>query len=198
MGSELQRNAVELNQGNLRMAHVVQAADRTRVVLNLNQPTNYQAEVQGRSLLVSLAPVASAAAVAAAPASVFAESRNDGALPLRDIDFRRGVENAGRVIVDLANNQVGVDIRQQGQNLVVEFLRTSLPEGLRRRLDVTDFGTPVQTISTVQSGDRVRMVIEPKGLWEHSAYQSDNQLVVEVRQQKTSPDKLTQGPGYRG
>ena len=197
-GSELQRNAVELNQGNLRMAHVVQAADRTRVVLNLNQPTNYQAEVQGRSLLVSLAPVASAAAVAAAPASVFAESRNDGALPLRDIDFRRGVENAGRVIVDLANNQVGVDIRQQGQNLVVEFLRTSLPEGLRRRLDVTDFGTPVQTISTVQSGDRVRMVIEPKGLWEHSAYQSDNQLVVEVRQQKTSPDKLTQGPGYRG
>ena len=198
VGSELQRNAVELNQGNLRMAHVVQAADRTRVVLNLNQPTNYQAEVQGRSLLVSLAPVASAAAVAAAPASVFAESRNDGALPLRDIDFRRGVENAGRVIVDLANNQVGVDIRQQGQNLVVEFLRTSLPEGLRRRLEVTDFGTPVQTISTVQSGDRVRMVIEPKGLWEHSAYQSDNQLVVEVRQQKTSPDKLTQGPGYRG
>ncbi len=198
VGSELQRNAVELNQGNLRIAHVVQAADRTRVVLNLNQPTNYQAEVQGRSLLVSLAPVASAAAVAAAPASVFAESRNDGALPLRDIDFRRGVENAGRVIVDLANNQVGVDIRQQGQNLVVEFLRTSLPEGLRRRLDVTDFGTPVQTISTVQSGDRVRMVIEPKGLWEHSAYQSDNQLVVEVRQQKTSPDKLTQGPGYRG
>ena len=198
VGSELQRNAVELNQGNLRMAHVVQAADRTRVVLNLNQPTNYQAEVQGRSLLVSLAPVASAAAVAAAPASVFAESRNDGALPLRDIDFRRGVENAGRVIVDLANNQVGVDIRQQGQNLVVEFLRTSLPEGLRRRLDVTDFGTPVQTISTVQSGDRVRMVIEPKGLWEHSAYQSDNQLVVEVRQQKTSPDKLTQGSGYRG
>ena len=198
VGSELQSNAVELNQGNLRMAHVVQAADRTRVVLNLNQPTNYQAEVQGRSLLVSLAPVASAAAVAAAPASVFAESRNDGALPLRDIDFRRGVENAGRVIVDLANDQVGVDIRQQGQNLVVEFLRTSLPEGLRRRLDVTDFGTPVQTISTVQSGDRVRMVIEPKGLWEHSAYQSDNQLVVEVRQQKTSPDKLTQGPGYRG
>ena len=198
VGSELQRNAVELNQGNLRMAHVVQAADRTRVVLNLNQPTNYQAEVQGRSLLVSLAPVASAAAVAAAPASVFAESRNEGALPLRDIDFRRGVENAGRVIVDLANDQVGVDIRQQGQNLVVEFLRTSLPEGLRRRLDVTDFGTPVQTISTVQSGDRVRMVIEPKGLWEHSAYQSDNQLVVEVRQQKTSPDKLTQGPGYRG
>lgn len=197
VSSDLQRNAVELNHGNLRMAQVAQAADRTRVVLNLNQPTNYRAEIQGRSLLVSLDQVA-AAPVAAAPVRAFAESSNVAELPLRDIDFRRGVENTGRVIVDLANNQVGVDIRQQGQNLVVEFLRSSLPEGLRRRLDVTDFGTPVQTITTVQTGDRVRMVIEPKGLWEHSAYQSDNQLVVEVRQQKVSGDKLTQGPGYRG
>ena len=197
VSSDLQRNAVELNHGNLRMAQVAQAADRTRVVLNLNQPTNYRAEIQGRSLLVSLDQVA-AAPVAAAPVRAFAESSNVAALPLRDIDFRRGVENTGRVIVDLANNQVGVDIRQQGQNLVVEFLRSSLPEGLRRRLVVTDFGTPVQSITTVQTGDRVRMVIEPKGLWEHSAYQSDNQLVVEVRQQKVSGDKLTQGPGYRG
>ena len=197
VSSDLPRNAVDLNHGNLRTAHIVQAADRTRIVLNLNQPTNYKAEVQGRSLLVALDQVAVAPA-ANAPARVFAESGNDAALPLRDIDFRRGTENTGRVVVDLANNQVGVDIRQQGQNLVVEFLRTSLPEGLRRRLDVTDFGTPVQTITTVQTGDRVRMVIEPKGLWEHSAYQSDNQLVVEVRQQKVNADKLTQGPGYRG
>jgi type IV pilus assembly protein PilQ len=91
------------------------------------------------------------------------------------------------VVVDLPSDQVGVDIKQQGQKLVVEFLKTSLPEGLRRKLDVSDFGTPVQTITTVQSGDRVRMVIEPKGAWEHSAYQSDNQLVVEVRQQSPTP-----------
>jgi type IV pilus assembly protein PilQ len=102
------------------------------------------------------------------------------------------------VIVDLPSNQVGVDIRQQGQTLVVEFLKSSLPEGLRRRLDVTDFGTPIQTVTTFQAGDRVRVVIEPKGAWEHSAYQSDNQFVVEVRQQKVDPNKLTQGPGYSG
>jgi type IV pilus assembly protein PilQ len=101
-------------------------------------------------------------------------------------------------VVDLANNQVGVDIRQQGQNLVVEFLKTSMPEGLRRRLDVTDFGTPVQAISTFQTGDKVRMVIEPKGTWEHSAYQSDNQFVIEVRAQKVDPAKLTQGVGFNG
>jgi len=98
----------------------------------------------------------------------------------------------------LPNNQVGVDIRQQGQSLVVDFLKTALPEGLRRRLDVSDFGTPVQSVTTFQTGDRVRMVIEPKGLWEHSAYQSDNQFVIEVRQQKIDANKLTQGAGYNG
>ena len=195
--SGLSQSMVELGNGNARQAHVVQADDRTRVVLNLNQPTTYQTEVQGQSVFVSLNPVAASPASPAAQ-QVFAESHADSTEPLRDIDFRRGVDNTGRVIVDLGSNQVGVDIRRQGDNLVAEFLRTSLPEGLRRRLDVADFGTPVQTITTVQSGDRVRMVIEAKGTWEHSAYQSDNQLVMEVRQQKVNQDKLTQGPGYRG
>jgi type IV pilus assembly protein PilQ len=117
---------------------------------------------------------------------------------LKDIDFRRGADGAGRVVVDLANNQVGVDIRQQGQNLVVEFLRSTLPDSLRRRLDVTDFGTPIQSVITSQVGDRVRMVVEPRGVWEHSAYQNDNQFVLEVRTQKTDPNKLVQGAGYAG
>src|SRR5262249_31543169 len=93
---------------------------------------------------------------------------------------------------------VGVDLKQQGQNLVVEFLRSTLPDSLRRKLDVSDFGTPVQAISTVQSGDRVRMVVEPRGAWEHSAYQTDTQFVLEVRPVKLDPNKLTQGPGYQG
>ncbi|WP_036595770.1 type IV pilus secretin PilQ [Ottowia thiooxydans] len=194
----LGRNSVAVNQGNVRAVSVVQAGDRTRVVLNLSRAANYRAEVQGRALLVMLDSAASAA-VANTPAPMFAETRAlADVLPLRDIDFRRGVESSGRVIVDLPSNQVGVDIRQQGPALVVELLKTSLPEGLRRRLDVSDFGTPVQTITTTQTGDRVRMLIEPKGPWEHSAYQSDNQLVVEVRQQKVNPDKLTQGSGYGG
>lgn len=193
----MSRSSVDINQGNVKGVNVVQANGRTRVVVNLNRATAYKAEIQGKSLFVSLDAAASAQPVAA-QTTAFAESRNVDTLPLRDVDFRRGVESSGRVIVDLANNQVGVDIRQQGDKLVVEFLKTSLPEGLRRRLDVSDFGTPVQMVSTVQSGDRVRMVIESKGQWEHSAYQSDNQLVVEVRQQKVNPDKLTQGQGYRG
>jgi type IV pilus assembly protein PilQ len=193
----LGRNSVEVNQGNLRSVNVVQAAERTRLVLNLKAATAYKAQLQGKSLLVTLDPVTVAAAPAPSQAA-FAESRNRDTQPIKDLDFRRGADSSGRVVVDLPNNQVGVDIRQQGQNLVVEFLRSSLPEGLRRRLDVTDFGTPVQTVTTFQAGDRVRLVIEPKGAWEHSAYQSDNQFVVEVRQQKVDPSKLTQGPGYAG
>ncbi|RYG13033.1 MAG: type IV pilus secretin PilQ [Burkholderiales bacterium] len=195
----LGRSTVEVNQGNLKSVNVVQAGDRTRVVLNLKTATAYKTVVQGKSLLVTLDPtpgVAAAAATSAAPA--FAENRNRDNYPLKDLDFRRGTDSSGRIVVDLANNQVGVDIRQQGQTLVVEFMRSTLPEGLRRRLDVSDFGTPVQTVTTFQAGDRVRMVIEPKGAWEHSAYQSDNQFVVEVRQQKVDASKLTQGPGYNG
>ena len=191
------RSAIELNLGNLRSANVIQAGDRTRVVLNLKTSAAYKAEIQGKSLFITLNRVVSAAPTTAAPA-IFAENRNRDTLPLKDLDFRRGADSSGRVIVDLPNNQVGVDIRQQGQTLVVEFLKTALPEGLRRRLDVSDFGTPVQSVTTFQVGDKVRMVIEPKGLWEHSAYQSDNQFVVEVRQQKVDASKLTQGTGYNG
>ena len=191
------RSNVDVNQGNLKSVNVVQSGDRTRVVLNLKQITPYKAQLQGKSLLVVLEAVATAAP-AASPAPVFAENRSRDTLPLKDLDFRRGDEGSGRVVVDLPNNQVGVDIRQQGETLVVEFMKSSLPEGLRRRLDVTDFGTPVQTITTFQSGDRVRMVIQPKGLWVHSAYQSDQQFVVEVKPLKIDPSKLTQGPGYNG
>jgi type IV pilus assembly protein PilQ len=194
----LGRSTVDINQGNLKSVNVVQAGDRTRVVLNLKQATAYKTQMQGKSLLVMLDPISAAPAAAATAAPAFAENRNRESLPLKDLDFRRGTDSSGRIIVDLPNNQVGVDIRQQGQTLVVEFMRSTLPEGLRRRLDVSDFGTPVQTVTTFQAGDRVRMIIEPKGAWEHSAYQSDNQFVVEVRQQKVDPSKLTQGPGYNG
>ena len=197
VSNSMGRSAVELGLGNLRSANVVQAGDRTRVVLNLKAPAAYKTEIQGRSLLIILD--AQAAAVPSPTVSpVFAESRNRDTLPLKDIDFRRGTDNAGRIVVALPNNEVGVDIRQQGKTLVVEFLKTALPEGLRRRLDVGDFGTPVQTVTTFQTGDKVRMVVEPTGLWEHSAYQSDNQFVLEVRPQKVDPGKLTQGTGYNG
>ncbi|MDD2879509.1 MAG: type IV pilus secretin PilQ [Rhodoferax sp.] len=194
--SAMGRSNIEVNQGNLKSVSVVQAGNRTRVVLNLKQFTTYKTQLQGKSLLVVLDALTGAAP--APVAQVFAENQSRDTLPLRDLDFRRGDEGSGRVIVALPNNQVGVDIRQQGQTLVVEFMKTTLPEGLRRRLDVADFGTPVKTVTTFQTGDRVRMVIEPQGQWTHSAYQSDEQFVVEIKPVKVDASKLTQGPGYSG
>jgi type IV pilus assembly protein PilQ len=211
IGNGMGKPSVEINQGNLRSVNVAQAGDRTRLVLNLKQAATYRAQLDGKALLIvvdSSAPAAVAAAAPAAPgaapaaapaaATTFAPSQNRDPQSLREIDFRRGVDGAGRVLVTLPSNQVGVDIRQQGTGLLVEFPRTTVPDSLRKRLDVTDFGTPVQTVTTTQSGDRVRMVIEPRGNWEHSAYQSDTQFVVEVRPVRVDPNKLTQGPGYQG
>jgi type IV pilus assembly protein PilQ len=199
------RNTVDINVGNLRSVNVAQAGDRTRLVLNLKSASGYRAQVEGKTLMLVLDAAGGGVPAATAPGATpttqstqFAPPQNATPQGLRDIDFRRGSDGAGRVIVNLPSNQVGVDIRQQGQNLVVEFLRSTLPENLRRRLDVTDFGTPVRTVSTVQSGDRVRMVVEPTGSWEHSAYQTDTQFVLEVRPMKVDPNKLTQGPGFSG
>ena len=208
VGSALPRPSVDMNLGNLRSVNVAQAGDRTRLVLNLKQAATYRAQIEGKALLIvvdsagpaaaSAAPAPAATTAAAATPATFAPSQNREAQSLREIDFRRGVDGAGRVIVTLPSNQVGVDIRQQGTGLLVEFPRSTVPDSLRKRLDVTDFGTPVQTVTVSQSGDRVRMVIEPRGNWEHSAYQSDTQFVVEVRPVRVDPNKLTQGPGYQG
>ncbi|RZI82105.1 MAG: type IV pilus secretin PilQ [Rubrivivax sp.] len=207
VSSALGRNMVDLNQGNLRTVNVAQAGERTRLVLNLRQPTTYKAQLQGKTLILVLDPSPASSTEAATEAKAttatsetvhFADAKNAAPLALKDIDFRRGQDGAGRVVVDLPNNQVGVDIKQQGQNLVVEFVRASLPERLKRRFDVSDFGTPVQTVSATQTGDRVKLLVDARGDWEHSAYQSDNQFVLEVRRRKVDPNKLTQGPGYSG
>ena len=197
VSSAVGRSNIDINQGNLKTVSVVQAGERTRVVLNLKYPTAYTAEIQGKSLLVVLSAVAPSSP-AATVAATFAETLSRDSAPLKDLDFRRTTDGSGRVVVTLPNNQVGVDIRQQGQTLVVDFMKSTLPEGMRRRLDVTDFGTPIKAVTTTQTGDRVRMVIEPTGQWEHSAYQSDEQFVIEVKEIKIDPKKLTQGVGYTG
>lgn len=203
IGNSVGKSNVEINQGNLRSVNIAQSGERTRLVLNLKKPSGFRIAIQGKTLLIALEGDVQIDAVAtevtpAIELPRFSESLNNQSLALKDIDFRRGAEGAGRVIVNLANNQVGVDIHQQGDNLIVEFVRSTLPADMRKRLDVSDFGTPVQNIVTTQIGDRVRLVIESRGNWEHSAYQSDTQFVLEVRPKKIDLNKLTQGIGYSG
>ena len=103
-------------------------------------------------------------------------------------------------MVELSDGDIGVNVRQQGKKLVIDFQKTALPNNLRRLLDVTDFGTPIKSVKAYQQGDNARMIVEPQGLWEHNAYQSDTQFVVEVKKIKENPNSLAQGStkGYQG
>ena len=201
-GNDTGKTTQEILTGDLRSANIVQDKDkdRARVVLNLVRPLNYATNIEGDTLILTLgSPGAAAIPVTSTGAPVAKATVDNTRQSLRDIDFRRGANGEGRIVVDLPNSQMTIDPKQQGQTLIVNFMKASLPDVLRRRLDVTDFGTPVRTVTTTPDGENVRMVIEPQGLWEYSVYQSERQLVIEVRPIKEDPNKLTQGTqGYRG
>ncbi|HSS70300.1 MAG TPA: type IV pilus secretin PilQ [Casimicrobiaceae bacterium] len=196
----LGRTAQDVGDPSLRSLNVVQAGGRTRVVFNLNKPQSYETRIEGNAVYVTLTEQAGAT-VQGPVVSRFAEAKpGEVTHSLRDVDFRRGRNGEGRIIVDLSDNTTGIDIRQQGRTLVVDFLRTTLPRNLERRLDVADFATPVATIDTFSQRGDARMVIEPRGLWEYSAYQADNRFILEVKPIQEDPNKLTQGTrqGYKG
>ncbi|HEY8623265.1 MAG TPA: type IV pilus secretin PilQ [Casimicrobiaceae bacterium] len=199
-GNGLGRSAQEVGDAALRSVNVVQAGNRTRVVFNLNKPQTFETQIEGNTVLVTLTEQAGLAADTPT-VSRFAEARpGEATHVLRDVDFRRGKNGEARIIVDLSDNSTGIDIRQQGKALIVDFIKTTLPRNLERRLDVGDFATPVVSVDTFSQGGNTRMVIEPKGLWEHSAYQTDNRFIIEIKPIQEDPNKLTQGTraGYKG
>jgi type IV pilus assembly protein PilQ len=192
-GNAMGRNTVEANLGPLSSVNVVQAGTRTRLVLNLNKSVEYEARIDGKSLFVALGDIGvGAAPVNASPR--FAEAA-PGAVrhSIRDVDFRRGAAGEARIVTTLSDAQAGINIRQQANGVVVDFIGTELPKALQRRMDVADFGTPVQIIETYTLGDNTRMVIQPKGGWEYSAYQTDNSFIVEVKQSDDAQKKTADG-----
>ena len=200
----LGRNSKAFDEGDLRSANIIQAEGRTRLVLNLSRAMTYESIVEGNALLLVLAPSAEREWQAGGVSSKvehFSQAMPTQAVnTIRDVAFRRGKDGEARILVDLSNPNSGIDIRQQGQVLIVDFVNANVPEILRKRLDVTDFATPVTTIDTKQQGGNARITITPKGVWEHNAYQSDNQFVVEVKPVVEDPNKLVQGSrgGYQG
>lgn len=196
-GNGLGRNLQQVGQGELRSVNVVQVGDRTRLVLNLNKLTTYDMRIDGAALYISIAPPSAAIENSGVPqVSHFATTKQpDHSQSLRDITFRRGRDGEARILVELSDPNVGIDIQKQGVSLVAVFTKVGLPDNLNRRLDVTDFATPVTAIHTKAQGENVRMTITPHGLWEHNAYQSDNQFVIEIRPVTEAPNKLVQGVG---
>jgi type IV pilus assembly protein PilQ len=196
MGKSIQ----EISQGDLRNANIIQAGTRTRVVVNLNQMLAYDTKMEGNAVVMTLHAKAAMPAVENT-VSRFAEARQGPQKhTLNDLDFRRGKNGESRIQVDLSDPGVGIDIHRQGTKLLVDFQKTNLPRKLQRKLDVADFATPVQFVDTFAQGDNIRMVIEPKGNWEHAAYQTDNKFIIEVKGVVEDPNKLVKGnhAGYAG
>jgi type IV pilus assembly protein PilQ len=200
------RSQVDAGEGDLKSISVVQTANRTRLVLNLTRNLSYTQGVEGRRSS-SRSTAGKPPRVARPPrrrprrrrASPSRPGRHHALQPARR-RFPPRHAGEGRVVVDLSSPNVGIDIRLQGRQVLVDFINTNVPKNLVRRLDVGDFATPVKFVDTFEQGPNARMVIDPRGLWEYSAYQTDTQFIVEVKPVKEDPNKLVQSsvPGYAG
>ena len=194
------KNVLPVNQGVLKSVQVAQASDRSRVVLNLSKPVQHELQVQDQTLLVGLTQEGVDVPVAAVAAKRFAEQEVAAGHKIQKIDFVRGKNGEGRILVDLSDSRVGVNVRNAGKTVVIDFADTELPEALQRRLNVINFNTPVLYVDALRHHHQAQIVIEPQGDWEQSAYQTDKRLVVDIRPLAKDPNKLIQGSkqGYAG
>jgi len=191
-----------MGEGGLRSINIVQSGKRTRLVMNLSKPLEYETKIEDKILFITLWDAMSEN-ITSRTTTHFAENKpNEQKVSLRNVEFHRGASGEGRIQVDLSGSGAGIDIRKQGKSVIIEFFKATLPPNLERRLNVVDFATPVQTVETLSHGENVRMVIESTGLWEHSAYQADSKFFLEVRSLAEDSDKLTRGrpnqAGYVG
>ncbi|MHC8330872.1 type IV pilus secretin PilQ [Pseudomonas sp. LB3P25] len=187
--SQLKSKNRDLGGGNARSATVVEAKDRARLIINLTQLTPYNTRVEGNNLFVvvgqganktasSPAPKTQRAATATpAPAKAYAPVGK----AIRGVDFQRGTQGEGNVVVDLSDPSIAPDIQERDGKIILGFANTQLPEPLRVRLDVKDFATPVQFVNASATGDRATISIEPSGAFDYSTYQTDNKLTVSIR-----------------
>ncbi|MBX8469244.1 type IV pilus secretin PilQ [Pseudomonas sp. RIT778] len=188
VASQLASKTRDLGSGNARTATVVEANNRTRLIISLTQLAPYDTRVEGNAVFVVVGqgskaaaprPAARAprAATAAAPVRTFAPT----ARAIRGVDFQRGTAGEGNVVIDLSDPAIAPDIQEHDGKIILNFARTQLPEPLRVRLDVKDFATPVQFVNAGVSGDRATITVEPNGTFDYSTYQTDNKLTVSIR-----------------
>ncbi len=180
VAARLERRVRTVGVGAVRSVAAAEARGRTRVVVSLVRMVPYRMRVEGNRIVLlvdapAVAQASAAASGAAAPAPAAA------ARAITDVDFRRGEKGEGRIIVRLSRPGTPVDVRLEGGRIVAEFLDTSLPERLARRLDVVDFATPVKLVDTYADGANVRMVVTAVGDYDYVAYQSDDVYTLEVK-----------------
>ena len=208
------QNRQLVNLGDLQAVDIVQSSDRSRLVLTLQKMQQFEIQQTDRELLVKLIPsftsaikkeqtqtetqkeLTNTSTAKIVGASLVNKHQEDKSIV--DIDFRSAGNGAGRIVVDLSSPQQLVHVRQQGQLIIADFPHSTLPEVLRRKLDVRDFSTPVQAITSSLQANMVRLQIEPTGLWEFLAWQTDRRLVIEVRPVKQDAAQAGLQRQYKG
>lgn len=198
-GVDLAKKTFNVKEGAVTNITAVGVDDRTRVVLKLVKPVAYRTTTDGNNFVVTVETPVAALGSEQPKVTHFAGARKDGKYAVRSIDFRRGPQGDGKVIVTLSDPAVGIDIRELSGEVVLDFADSSIATELQRRLDVVDFATPVQTIDTFTQGKNVRMVISPKGKYEHIAYQTGNVFTVSIKPViERADEKKTDEFGYSG
>jgi type IV pilus assembly protein PilQ len=191
----------DVNAGPLSSILAAEANGRTRVVLNLNNMVPYQTRVEGDSVYVTLGQApggaqqpsfAAQAAPSAAPAGGAAAAQA-GPRSIRNIDFRRGKDGAGQIVVELNDPHTTVDVREEGGRVVVDFQDTAIPNELMKRLDVTDFATPVLTVDALRANRNARLVVSAATEYDQVAYQTDNLFTLELKPPATKAAAATAG-----
>lgn len=189
-----------VKEGAVVSATAIETEGRSRVVFSLVKAVSYTTNIDGNNYVVTFnAPPSTIAGTDQPKTTHFASSRKSGKYSLKAVDFRRGPQGDGKIIINLSDPSVGVDIREQAGEIVVDFQNTSVPADMQRRLDVVDFATPVQTIDTFTQGANTRMVISPKGRYEHIAYQTGDVFTISIKPVIEKPDeKKVDEFGYSG
>lgn len=169
----------ELGSGNARSLSIIEANDRTRLIVNLSNLSPYSTRAEGNKLYVIVGEGVSASApIANTPIVKPYVAQQRG---IRDIDFQRGEQGEGNVVIELNDPNNSPDIQEQGGKIRLTFAKSQLPEALRVRLDVKDFATPVQFVNASESNGKVTIVVEPTGFYDYLAYQTDNKLTLSVK-----------------
>ena len=197
----LSQRRIEVGAGATSGITTVEAAGRTRVVVDLFRPASYETRINGKELVLSIAANVAGTTAAAAAAG----SRNptktiaSSSVELSNVDFRRGTDGEGRILVSFSGPGAAADLKQEGDKIVLDILNVKLPPSQAKRLDVLDFATPVQYIETRSRGAGVRIEISAKGPFEQLAYQTGNEYVVEVAPKRVD-DKLAKNaePVFNG
>ena len=200
IGLALPSRRIDVHSAGLDTILAAEGKDRTRLVLNLDKLVPYDTRVDGNNIVVMLGS-SSHTMSAAAPAAAAAPAGGGGTASvraIRSIDFRRGADGAGRVIVKLTDPHTQINLHQIGNQIVVEFAGAELPQNLMRRYDAADFGTPVSGFDVTRVGDGSRIVIDATGDYEQLAYQSDDQYVVEIQPRRKATAAADDKPVYTG